>query len=292
MLSLFRRQRKVARPRFVRPVLEALESRDNPAAPTISNFTATIQSGRSVQVTGTVTDENPMMVSVSFGGVLSGMIMPDAQGNFSYTGMATGLGTITAVGTDNEMLTSNTAQATISSSAPTLSNLAISYGATKSVTVTGHVNDESSMGLTVTLGGVAGMAMAMVDLNGNFSTTTTPSALGNITVTATDVWGLSSGASNVAVTNSAPSISNFVAIEGPQRIWTFKGQVTDEYAIGLTVELGGIDSLDNQMTPVESNGWFTFVVTLGVNEEGTAWAKVKDWWNVYSETVYDIVDQT
>lgn len=76
--------------------------------------------------------------------------------------------------------------------------------------------------------------------------------------------------------NTAPVITDFQVIQESGNTWIFSGQVLDENAAGLQVQLGGIPSLLNQTATVDESGWFFLQVTLGEDEEGTATAQTTD----------------
>jgi len=59
-----------------------------------------------------VQDEDPAGVTITFSGQVSAP-RQRTHGNYSYSGTATGLGEVQAVGVDAENLTSNTATANI-----------------------------------------------------------------------------------------------------------------------------------------------------------------------------------
>src|SRR5262245_63327685 len=95
---------RCAQPVFLR--LERLETRDLPAAPVISSFTAVpTNSGTQVLLSGHVNDEHPSGIMVNFGGAAMAMTMTDANGNFSVYTVCASLGTVTATAQDAEMLT-------------------------------------------------------------------------------------------------------------------------------------------------------------------------------------------
>ncbi|HEV7223453.1 MAG TPA: hypothetical protein VGN42_12175, partial [Pirellulales bacterium] len=66
-------------------------------APTISGLSVgPTGNGKYVTISGTVNDESPAGLTVSFSGVASGSATTDASGGFSLYALATGLGTVTA----------------------------------------------------------------------------------------------------------------------------------------------------------------------------------------------------
>ena len=80
--------------------------------------------------------------------------------------------------------------------------------------------------------------------------------------------------------------------EGPLRIWTFSGTVTDESVTTCTVKLGGIPSLSGKTATPNSSGGYSLSVQLGEDEEGTAWAQAYDNEGLSSSKVYATVHQT
>src|SRR5207302_904100 len=111
--------------------------------------------------------------------------------------------------------------------------------------------------------------------------------LGDIMAMTSDPFMAFSNMPTVTLTSNAPSISNF-QVSYYLNYATFSGQVTDESAPGLTVQLGGLSSLMGESTTVGSNGWFYLTVQLQPNEQGTATADVLDWWmqSATQATVY------
>lgn len=286
LFTRFRPRSAAAQQRFVRPNLEVLEARDCPAAPQIT-LTATPLSGHQVQLSGSVTDENPASVMITFKGVASGTTMASSNGTFSYTATASGLGDVQAVGTDQEMLSSNTATATVSSQAPSIT-LSISYGSGKTVTVSGKVTDESPSGLPVTFTGkVSGTATTGSD--GTFTLTTQASGLGDIQATAVDAWGLQSSTASVTVASNAPVISQFTAVHVAGNVWTLQGQVTDEMAMTCEVTFGGLPTLVGKSATPGSDGWFYLTVQLQPGEDGIATAQATDCWGLTSTVAQCLV---
>lgn len=286
MLGLFRIFHRRPAPvvaRRTRLTLEALESRYCPAAPSIT-LTAVPTSGRMVQVSGTVTDENPETALVQLGGVLSGMLIPDSSGDFYGEVEASGLGTATAQAIDDELLASSLASASISSAVPTIT-LSMSPGIGRVVSLNGQVTDEDPLGVVVTFSGVVpGGSTVTPDATGYFSLDVEATGLGTITVQATDPWGQTSNTPSATVTSNAPEIVQFVAIPDQADMWTFRGKVIDESPEGLEVYFGGFPILDESTAIVGSDGWFELVVTLPPNATGTAEAWVADCWGLISDS--------
>jgi hypothetical protein len=261
--------------------VEFLEGRDCPSAlasvPQITSFTATVESGQEVLLSGTILDSSPSTAVVNFGGTATGSVTPDVSGHFQVLENISQLGTVFATVTDPGGSVSNTALATVSDPGMSL-DISAAQGPNGAVTVTGHVSCNSPAGLTVTLSGVVSGSVT-TSTDGTFTFTGSASALGQIQATVTDVWG-ASASSSTTLTNTPPTIVNFRAINNGDNSWTFTGQVQDEYAAGLVVTLRGIPSLDNNnaAATVQANGTFSCTITLQPGEGGGVTAECIDWW--------------
>jgi hypothetical protein len=196
---LTRRHRKIATPlpRFSRPALERLETRDCP-----STLTMSLSYGPQHQVTlqGTLSgDSNVANQPINFSGVVSGTAYTDGSGNYSATLVAKKLGNAAAQTADG---LSNVAQAAVKNVAPVIDNFIASCSAANFWTVSGTVVDEFPAGLVVNFGGsvnsLAG-ATTTVGSGGTFSYTKQLTCNSNdngvVTAQVTDWWGL---VSNVA----------------------------------------------------------------------------------------------
>jgi hypothetical protein len=265
----------VRRPRTILQV-EPLEGRDCPSAPQITSFAATVLSGHTVLLSGTIMDSSPTAAVVYFGGVATGTATPDASGHFQLQEDISQLGTAFATVKDPGCSLSNSAQAAVTDPGVSLS-VSVAQGPNHTVTVTGQVSCNSPAGLTVTLSGVVSGSVT-TNGKGTFSYTGTASALGQIQATVTDVWGVAA-ASSTTLTNRAPTIVNFQAIDNGNNIWTFTGQVQGANVAGLVVRLGGIPSLDNNASAtVQANGTFSYTIALQPGEMGGVTAECTDWW--------------
>jgi hypothetical protein len=278
--------------------IEALESRwclsDFPTVATIPGFglppSLTLEvaeaPGRTAILSGQVTDETPATVVVSFGGVAGGSTSPDGSGAYSLVSPATGLGTVTALAVDEDGLT-GTAEAELTSMPPFLS-LSLSYGEQRWVTLSGTVSDEVPGGLTVTFTGVVSSSIT-TNADGSFALTVQASALGDISATTADQWGLTSNTETVTVTSNAPSIADFGGYEFSTG-WLFEGVVSDESPGGLVVTFGGV--LAGYTATVSSNGNFSLHVNFTTHVDEIATAQVTDWWGLTSEIAMTLVQTT
>ena len=275
--------RPVFSPRRARLSVEVLEDRYCLNAPHVLLSSVQELANHQVKVSGTVMDDSAPSVTLNFGGVVSGQQTVNSNNSFTFTTTASGLGQITAQGTDTLNQVSNQATITFSSNAPTVGGLSYTWGANKQVTITGGIMDELPGGLTVTFAGAA-VGQVTTNPDGSFSVTLTASQLGQVTVSTTDQWNQTSAAASIALTNSAPSIPTFMGIQGAGHSWTFAGKVNDEYAPGEVVSFSGLPELANLTATVQADGSFSLTVTLAAGESGNVNCAVTDWWNVTSTT--------
>jgi large repetitive protein len=289
MLSLITglpRRLVARRRRSVRLDLEPLGARDCPSALAITSFTATTLAPHSVRLSGTVTDDNPTSVRLSFGGAMMGSATADANGNFSYTGYAARLGTVmlSAIDSQWQLVGSST---TISDVAPALT-LQIANGTRNNVILSGQVTADGPGGLAVTFTGVVS-GSTTTNSDGTFKVTLPASRVGQVQATVTDGWGQISNAISVTVSSAPPSILNFRADLISGTTWVFTGSVSDESAPGLTVHFGGLPSLEGKSITVGDDGTFSFTVALAPGEEGMATALCTDWFGLQSDLASDWV---
>jgi hypothetical protein len=273
-------RRLVARRRpSVRLALEPLEARDCPSTLAITSFTATTLAPHSVRLSGTVTDDNPASVVLTFGGAMAGSTAADANGNFTYTGYAARLGTIMVSAIDSQwhLFGSST---NITDVTPALT-LSLAYSARNNVILSGQVTADGPGGLAVTFTGVVS-GSTTTNSDGTFKVTLPASRVGQVQATVTDGWGQISNAVGATVTSAPPSILNFQAELVSGTTWVFTGSVSDEYAAGLTVQFGGLPSLEGKSVAVGDDGTFSFTVILAPGEEGMATALCTDWFGLQS----------
>ncbi len=257
--------------------LEVLEGRDCPSGAQITSFSANVQSGHQVLLSGTILDSAPGAAVINFGGTASGSVVPDLSGHFQVLENISQLGAVFATATDPDGSVSNTARAVLTDPGISLT-LSATQGANRTVTVTGQVSCPSPAGLTVAFSGIVSGTVT-TSSNGTFTFVAPASALGQIQATVTDVWGVSATAATT-LCNTPPTIINFRAINNGYNCWTFTGQVQDEYAAGLVVRLSGIPTLNgsNAVATVQANGTFSYTIMLSPGEGGSVTASCIDWW--------------
>ena len=279
-----------ARPaaRRARLCLESLEGRDCPSALSLS---ASVLPGHVARLSGVLSDPVPAGARVIFGGAVSGTTVTDSSGRFSFSTTNAVLGSVSAYAVDLAGAASNTATATLAVAPPTVT-VAVTYGAHRTVTITGQVNDPDPGGRVVQFSGVVDGSV-VTHPDGTFKLTTTPSGPGTFFASTTDRWCLhSDGSGGSLPPPPPPEIVNFTATEGTNRYWTFSGQVIDETPAGLTVNFGGIPSLEGATATTDTNGCFSYCVQLYSGESGTATAQTTDWWGQTSNVAEVFVDQT
>ena len=179
--------------RPVRLSLECLETREC-LSPVITCFSATpTNTGRQVELRGTVADDHPERDLLTFTGAVISNTTPDIYGNFDYFTTAAGLGTVTAVASHYGQK-SLPVTGIIASAAPVITSFEVIQGPNGNWTFQGTVADECPAGIVVTFGGNAQVIglRATVDQNGNFSATFYLPNLtsGFVNAQCSDVWGL------------------------------------------------------------------------------------------------------
>jgi hypothetical protein len=188
--------------------LEILEQRDCPSGPTtgfgISSEVLTVNvaatgSQKNVLVSGTLTGApNNANQAIVLSGVVSDTVRTDANGNFSATEKASGLGNVAAQTYDQ---LSNLALANLSVAKPVIetdANSTFTYSEYLGVwTFSGHVSQGQLDGMTVTINNGKTLNNVAVNVNafGNFvwiGRLCMPYDQGACSAQATDVWGQNS----------------------------------------------------------------------------------------------------
>jgi hypothetical protein len=235
--------------------------------------------GHKVSLTGTVQDGNPARVPITFSGVASGTTYTDANGNYSYTTTATGLGTVNAMAVDSQNRVSPPCSAEVAKPLPQVS-LNIMCGSQKTVTLWGMVNDVDAGGRTVTFSGVVSGSVVTAS-DGSFSYTATASGLGNVTAGTIDLWAQASPGASVTVSVKAPVISGLTAYD-TGTVCTFSGKVSAQSPQGLTVTFSGLAAVSGDTATVNSDGSFSLTVQWPANTTGTVYVQITDWWGQLS----------
>ena len=199
MLGLLTRRRwprPATRPHSVRLALEALETRDLMAAPVITSFTATTLPGHIARLTGTVTDENPGSVTITFTGAVSASTTVNPAGSFSFSTTDAVLGVVHAKALDNQGLYSAIVDATLANSKPVITNFTAVRGSGGFWTFSGKVTDQSQTTCSVAFSGLPELEgkTATVAADGSFYLVVWIPAgtQGTAIAVATDEWNLTS----------------------------------------------------------------------------------------------------
>jgi hypothetical protein len=176
---------------------------------------------------------------------------------------------------------------------PSTLSMSVTYGAQRSITLSGQLTDTPSPGnQSILISGVAS-GTAVTDANGRYAITLTASGLGMVSGITADHQ---SNTAQVTLSDTAPNISNFVGKESAGDWWTFTGKVTYGQTLqGLTVNFGGqAVSLQGKTTTVDANGNFSFSIQLDgtENDNGLVSATITDWWGQRSNTALTNVYQT
>jgi hypothetical protein len=144
MFGLFTRPSR-RRPRNVRRIaarptlrVEALEARANPAAPVLTNLSASWSGTNSVMITGQVQDDHQTGAVVDFGGAVTAAVHTDPKGNFMVALKTTGSGPVNIQAVDDVGVASPVGTVAYGSSPTT--------GATSTATATSTANGTSSFG--------------------------------------------------------------------------------------------------------------------------------------------------
>jgi hypothetical protein len=172
--------------------------------------------------------------------------------------------------------------------APATLTMDVTYGEGRTITLAGALSDHETLeGQTVKITGQAS-GMTTTDANGQYSVTLTASALGEVVGICADAIA------SVTLTDPAPYIHVFDAIEDDYGVWTFRGRVEYRYTEGLVVNFGGIPSLDGYSATVDADGNFTLSMMLRGDkyDNGTVFAKTTSPWGTDSNEALDDVFQT
>jgi hypothetical protein len=190
--------------RRFRPGFETLERRDCPSTMWLS----VSESGpnHTVMLTGQVSNPNPGAgMTIQFSGACNCSTVTAADGTFFLSCPAATLGTITASASNGDN-TICSAQAVLTSRAPTITSFQAVRGTNNLYTFSGRVSDEFPAGLTVQFSGIEplGGQTATVAADGSFSISVflPQGETGEVSVQVTDWWSLQSSQASVYVSVS------------------------------------------------------------------------------------------
>lgn len=159
--------------------------------PSVTASVTSSSNSKSVTVSGQVSDIDQGSLTVTISGIVNGTVPTSSNGSYTFTAQASGLGSVSASTTDEWGQASNTAAATASCPAPTISGFTGVQTSPGYWTFSGQVNAQNPSGLTVVLGGVASGHSCTTEPNGSFSIMIqlTIIAGGEATAQTTDIWG-------------------------------------------------------------------------------------------------------
>jgi hypothetical protein len=234
-----------------------------------------------VQVSGSVYGSG-QGYQVTLSGEVNASVSVNQSGQFSYSGPASGLGTITAAATDSEG-DNGQSSVNIMHMAPQVNGLgAMPTGQGKQVDISGSVSADNPAGLTVTFSGSAGLqtTSTTTNANGAFNLVTTAANLGSVTAVVTDDWGAQSGPATTQIMDYGPQISGLtVTATGQGKQVDVTGSVSATPASGLTVNFSGSAGVSGSAT-TGSNGSFNLLTTA--SQLGNVSAVTTDIWGVSS----------
>lgn len=160
-------------------------------------------SQKNVTLSGQVTDENPGGLTVTFTGQYQGTVVTNADGTFSVTVTAAGLGTISASTVDTQGLSSNVAFVSVISFAPQITEASCTEGIDHIWTFRGKVLDESAPNLVIHFGGLNSVENQTVTVEADgwfcYIVQLQPNEDGTVTADTTDWWGQASNTMNYIV---------------------------------------------------------------------------------------------
>jgi hypothetical protein len=263
--------------------LESLELRNCPSAIGVG-FEALTDAYPNVEVTGAVYGAGSGC-QVTLTGEVNANVSVTQSGQFSYSGPASGLGTITATVTD---AAGDTGQASVSimHTRPQVMGLSIvPTGQGKQVDILGSVSADVVSGLGVTFTGTAGLQQTSTstDANGHFNLVTTAANLGSVTAVVTDQWSMQSNPLTGQITDNGLQVSNLtVGATGQGKQVEVSGSVTGTSPSGVSVTFSGSAGISGGAT-TDSSGRFDVFTTA--SQLGTVSAVATDNWGVSSSPV-------
>ncbi|MGF1577873.1 MAG: Ig-like domain-containing protein [Gemmataceae bacterium] len=165
-------------------------------APTLSPLSVTYHAGRMVTVSGEVDDGVPGGLTVTFDGVVSGTTTTNPDGSFSFSALASGLGLVTAIVVDSVGDESEMQKTAVETDPPEITSFIISHQFGNTYEFRGTVQDESPLGLVLTITGLAswqGGYPVEVEADGTFRVwiELEPEETGYVAANVEDPWGLS-----------------------------------------------------------------------------------------------------
>jgi hypothetical protein len=177
--------------------------------------------------------------------------------------------------------------------APATLTLNVSYMAGKSLVLSGQLSDTPNPGFrSISISGKV-TATTFTNVLGQYNAMVSATGLGDVSVTATDG---SSNTVTATLTDQAPVLTSFDAVEGQTHCWTFRGTVTyHRHFNTMTINLGGVPvSIQGKTATADNTGHFEITLMLNgySSDNGTVWAKAVSPWGLESNMLTDYVHQT
>jgi hypothetical protein len=172
-----------------------------------------------------------------------------------------------------EALEARTCPTAASPSAPLL-NLCVVHPSPQVSEIKGAVIDTNPSGDTVTLSGGVNAAVH-VNADGTFEYDVQASGVGTIVGTIINNATLSASAQTVFVDGTSnPVITSFGADHGYGNVWTFSGQVQSQAGGPISLQFGGLVTLQTKTATCNSDGSFTVTILLSTSQNDTGLATV------------------
>lgn len=219
-----------------------------------------------------------------------GVMLWQMDGGFQYTPDSTFVGMVTvpfSVSDTNFDSVTRMVTISITANAPVLSELSVTYGDDRSVTLSGTVAADDMTMLTVDFSGVASGSVT-VSSDGSFTYTTTATGVGIVTAQANRL-GLSSNMRQIMLAPPVPVLESFT-IQQPtlslfdMKTVTFSGSVTTSVGQVSTLIVSFCGEVTTMAAP-SFDGTFEKQLTMPRSQEGVVICMVVDDWGNYSNAI-------
>ena len=225
------------------------------------NFTATASATSTYTISGTVNGAVISGVTITLAGTSSGSALTDASGNYSFSGLANGSYTLTALKT-GYTFSPTTISVTVNNANVTGQNFTATAITTPTYTISGRVSGDVVSGVTITLTGT-GSNSVTTDAGGNYSFSS--AANGSYTITPSrSGYTFSPASIGIMINNANVTGQNFTATAITTSTYIIAGTVSGDVKAGVTINLSGAkvastttDSIGNYSFSGISNGIHT-----------------------------------
>lgn len=170
-------------------------------SPQFGTLSVAYGSGTTVTITGTVSAAQAGGLTIVFGGKATGSVITNADGSFSFTAQASGLGDVTVNTADAWGQAAPQAQVTLAPTAPQITNFTATETTQGSWTFTGKVTGQNVQGMLINFGGLMTLQgkTALVLADGTFSLSLSLEEAGTATAQTIDPWGQPSNIASIFV---------------------------------------------------------------------------------------------